>query len=525
MKKLKIKIILWIIICPVFICNNLQGQSKKTYVKGQAETLRRLRDSVEKNPDNLALNRKLIYAWGGVGTVDSTLIIQYDRWLTKFPKSSVMPFAIGQILGNYNNINADKFLLRAVSLNPKLAEAWFLLYKDAAAKADTLNACEYLEMAVKTEPEDNQYAFFDAYQYRYTNPSLFRSMALNLAKRFIGNQDETGINAVSVLIWDEKDEKNKIAYYDLIKDSYIKYRGYWYNILMTDYFEHMLTINPGKSLEIAAQLKNLPLNVELAKTMIRVKELLQEQKVEDADSLLRKVQLKNSAQREHFTLFKAQVADAANRTQSAFDSIAYSYSKKPTDTLQKAMLLYGNKLGFTYEDIKAKIKKMRDSVAKQVGNFSIYSYVTNKKVNLADYKGKVVLFTIWAPTLLNCREQAAIVDKILKKYNNNVVCIAVNPEPLMDGYILPYLKNTGYTFVPLRDTSGHSKGNIEPGILNINLFSRNFLIDQRGRIMFSNFDAINPNNQHTLELMIDELLENNNTPLLQTLADSTKRGN
>jgi len=72
---------------------------------------------------------------------------------------------------------------------------------------------------------------------------------------------------------------------------------------------------------------------------------------------------------------------------------------------------------------------------------------------------------------------------------------------LQEDRVLPLIKAKGYTFVPLRDSPNKAKGNLP----DVSSAPTNYLIDQKGRVIFSNFQ-INDNNERMLELMISELL-------------------
>lgn len=374
----------------IFICIAAHAQHKQAHSKANAQLLRSLRDSVIQDPNNLRLNENFITAWG-IDNKDSTLIIQYSRWLKIYPNSIAMPYAIGKALGNLKNLKASLFLQKAVALDPNLSAAWFLLYKDAAARGDSINMCEYLDKAVKADTLNSEYAFYDAYQYRYIDPLRYRSMALNLADRFPAENTEEGVQAINFLILDEKDETKKIAYYEIVKNKFLNYRGYWYNTLMSGYFEYMLTIDPRKSLQIAAQLKNLHLNIGLADTVLQSKKLLIDKNADAAYSLIKNVQLKKLVYPQSMLLYKAQLADASKHTQEAFDSTALYYSKKPTDTLKKYLIHYGLKIGLTKEDILVKISSIRSLTAKVAQDFNFKDYFNDKQVSLKDFKGKIVV--------------------------------------------------------------------------------------------------------------------------------------
>lgn len=80
--------------------------------------------------------------------------------------------------------------------------------------------------------------------------------------------------------------------------------------------------------------------------------------------------------------------------------------------------------------------------------------------------------------------------------------MAVNSGNQQEETIIPFIDSQGYTFIPLRDTPNKDIGNIP----YTNLAPANFIIDKKGRVVFSDF-LIGSTNEHTLELMITELIK------------------
>ncbi|WP_419803618.1 TlpA disulfide reductase family protein [Mucilaginibacter sp.] len=120
---------------------------------------------------------------------------------------------------------------------------------------------------------------------------------------------------------------------------------------------------------------------------------------------------------------------------------------------------------------------------------------------MADYRGKVVLLTYCFPGCGSCRREFPHFESVLKKFNgNDVAYLGLNVEPSQDAAVLPIIKENGYTFTPLHDSEERIKGNL--GTIGQ---PTNYLIDQKGRIVFANF-RINQENEKTLELMIKEIL-------------------
>jgi thiol-disulfide isomerase/thioredoxin len=510
---MKVKNIILLLLL-VFSAFGLQAQSKKTYSKEKAAELKQLMAAVERNPDSMELNWKFIGTWG-VG--DSTLVLQYRRWMNRFPKSYIIPFAIGKALSLSESPDAREFLLKVAELKPDLAAAWQLLADDAWMRNDSLKVQAYLEKAVKLEPQNPDYAFAYAGTFKKTDPALYRSLYLDIVKKFPTSQ--RGAQALYWLALNEKDEKQKIAYYELLNEKYANSHvdgNRWYVYGMEEYFNHLLFINPPKALEVARR-QNQPARVTLANAVIKATNLLDANKPDSANALIQQVQVRDADLVEPLLLLKSKVADEAHHTWTAYDSLTRYYSKQPGDTVQKMMFYYGSKLGFTNEQIDARIAGLRDSTAKIATDFSLYNYLTGTNVSLANYRGKVILLTYWFPGCGPCRAEFPHFESVIKKINNkDLVYIGINTTPSQSDFVIPLLKSTGYTFIPLKDVDNRNKGTLPSPYA-----PANYLIDQRGRIIYTDF-MINERNERMLELMIMELLKPVDTTRPAVLTDSTK---
>jgi hypothetical protein len=72
-----------------------------------------------------------------------------------------------------------------------------------------------------------------------------------------------------------------------------------------------------------------------------------------------------------------------------------------------------------------------------------------------------------------------------------------------DEFVLPFLKAGGYSFTPLHDVGIRQKGNLKATGATVN-----YIIDQKGRIVFSDLQRTKEDGR-TLEIMIRELLASN----------------
>lgn len=112
--------------------------------------------------------------------------------------------------------------------------------------------------------------------------------------------------------------------------------------------------------------------------------------------------------------------------------------------------------------------------------------------------------TYWFPGCGPCRGEFPHFENVVRKFKGeNEAYVAINIDSGQNEYVLPFVKGSSYSFTPLEDVKGGVKGNMD----NRGAAPMNFLIDQEGRLIFSDFRT-DINNEDELELMINTLLSN-----------------
>jgi thiol-disulfide isomerase/thioredoxin len=248
--------------------------------------------------------------------------------------------------------------------------------------------------------------------------------------------------------------------------------------------------------------QGFPEKLELAKGVRTIRKLINQKNYADAKKEIANLKLpRYSGVVNMITLLKSEVMDAAGSTKSAYDSLLVIEAKMPADDINAAIIRYGKRLGKDAEQTEKDIWAIRNNTSKPAPPFELGLYTSTKKVKLEDYKGKVVLLTFWFPGCGPCRGEMPHFQNVVDKFDTNrLAYLGINVLPDQDEYVLPFMKNTKFSFTPLRGTSDwaqktyHVRG--EP---------TNFLIDQDGKIIYSDF-MINANNERMLELMIYSIL-------------------
>ncbi len=496
----------------LLIVNLIYSKSiaQNTFVK--TTHIKKLCSEVEANPENLNAHHAFINA---LNRMDPLLPSQYETWTKRYPKSSTTFFAIGEMYAQMEDPKARDYLLQAVTIKPDLAAAWNLLSIDAQRRGSDSLSNTYIEKAAKANPKNSEYALSYAFSFKDTNPVKYDSLALAVVRLFPNT--EQAAQSLTLLAYYSNNDALKLAYFQQLYQMYLSHPTDWGRSGIGNYYNFLINKDPIKAFEIALSMVVASTTSELkwrhmvriAKSFIDARNLLQSGKPEEAIKILATVDLNNSWSvsyidaEDTLVLFKAEAADAAGRTQVAYDSLAVQYSNKPSDRLRPALLAYASKLGINENQVDTAIWKLCDKRAKQADNFSLQGYPKSARVSLNDYKGKVLLLTYWFPGCGPCRGEFPHFESVLKKFKDKQVAyVGINIDPSQDSYVIPFMKASGYSFTPLRNDPTQNKG-YQPGAGGVPI---NYLIDQKGRIIYSRFYINTLNDERTLELMIKEVL-------------------
>ncbi len=502
------KFLLILLLCLFIFKVNGQGKFEKT--SSQWAEIKKLKAKVEAEPLDMKAHENYIWAYN---PDDPSLVGQYRIWMKQFPKNYIVPFAIGQILENRENTNAAEFLLQACALKPDNAAIWTSLAGTTYMTNDTVKRKIYLQKAAQLEPKNSKYVFNYILSLKDTDPEKYDSLSIDIARKF--PDDEVGIEALSLLAQKATVPQEKIAYFKQIFNRKTNHKSDWYVGAMEYYSDILLQTDPAQAFELGTAIildNNLYLDLwherlVVADAFLKAKASLDTRKPNDAIALLNKVRLRNQilgrviGVEEYLNLFKAEALDSAKLFKAAYDTVAVYYSKNPSEKLQSALYKYGKESGMDSAAVNTNIALKRSNQAKQATEFSLNNYTDGSKKSLSDYRGKVVLLTYWFPGCSPCRTEFPHFEAVLKKFNkSDVAYLGLNLQPSQDDAVIPFLKESGYSFTPLHDSLGRGKGN-----LPADGAPTNYLIDQKGRIIFSKF-RIDAENEKTLELMIKELL-------------------
>lgn len=472
---------------------------------GKADILK-LKSEIESDPSNLSKHRAYIKLMRT--DYEAEMDKQYAVWMKKFAKQAIIPLAIGTAYEGGENAKAKPYLLKAVSLNPKLAEGWAALAGDAERWGLFSEARNYLEKAVAAEPENADYLFSYAFSFTDVDEAKYVKLSKDLIERFPKHQ-----RAAQALYWLAIREHNmdqKMKYWEWLRKEYPAGQFNWSVYGMEDYFNALLSVDPEKAEGIATEMlankeegKKWQSLKDLATEMSVVKKLLAQNKAAEARAILEKIKLaRNNAFAKELTLLKAKADDLSGKTATAYDSLIVAYVNTAKNKFRENLNVYGKKLGKNIGQIDFDVKQQIDKSAKPATPFTLKNYLTNTNTSLEDYRGKVVLLTYWFPGCGPCRAEFPHFENVVRKFKGrDLEYVGINIVSKQNEYVLPFLKGSGYGFTPLEDVKGRAKGTLD----NRGLAPINFLIDRDGRVIFS-FFRTEASNEDELEAMINMLL-------------------
>lgn len=470
-------------------------------------TLQKLKTAVEANPNDLKVHKAYIEA---MGIQNPGLEKQYQVWIKDHPAVLAFPYALGKAYQDEESPKAKPYLLQTVKIDPKYTEAWGGLWIDAERWGDFAAGRDYLAKAVDSDPSNPNYAFYYASSFSKIDQDKYEKLSLAVAKRFPDH--ERGAQALYWLGARSKNEADKIKYFEMLYQNYPPAKFNWSASGVSMLYDLFLSKDPEKALAIAEDLAKDPKLtkewtdlVAQAKTATALKRAIDSKDVQTARSLVKAIKLpRYFGFNNNLILIKAQIDDINGNAQAAYDSLINAFVKGPTVKIREAMSTYGSKLGKSSAQLSSDIWAGLNANAKVATPFTLKQYLAEGSSSLSDYKGKVVLLTYWFPGCGPCRGEFPHFENVVKKFSKaDLAYLGINIVANQNDYVVPFMKTSGYSFIPLEDVDGRAKGNLD----NRRAAPVNFLIDQEGKLMFSNFRT-DGDNEEDLELMINFLLAN-----------------
>jgi Tfp pilus assembly protein PilF len=369
-----------------------------------ADAIAEFRKAIDADPNFVEAHQRFIELTqrqemqSGEAAAPSRLQQQYERWAREHPKSAVYQWALGLLAADPGQ--GDVFLEKALALDPAYARAHFQLAKNADQRGDTRSQLQHLKAAVDSNPDEPRYLVRFAHAQRKSDPVRFRELASQVVARFPASP--FAAEALNYLAAESSGSERR-GYFDRLRAGYPVDRFSFSASAMNELYAELTT--PADALALAREMaKALPANktwpprVALQDAMARAQTLIASRQFTEALAQLEKTDRPSGNHGATWTLLKAEAAAGAGNSEQAYTALVESTAGSPDTRVDAALATTPAVLGKSPRDIAADIWKLRDARAVPAAPFAFTSLRDGKPVQLADFRGKVVLVAFWYPT-------------------------------------------------------------------------------------------------------------------------------
>lgn len=121
--------------------------------------------------------------------------------------------------------------------------------------------------------------------------------------------------------------------------------------------------------------------------------------------------------------------------------------------------------------------------------------IDGKTLDVADYKGKVVVVNVWGSWCSPCRAEAQYFAKVSKEYQGKgVQFVGINTRDTSTTPAVAFEKQHGITYPSLYDPDGKLMLRFKKGTLNPQLIPSTLVIDRQGKIAARALEALSEEN-------------------------------
>ena len=322
---------------------------------------------------------------------------QYERWARQDPKRAVYQWALGLLAAKPED--GDAFFSKALALDPSFARAHFQLAGNADKRGDWDAQRQHLKAAVEGNPDEPRYLLRYAAAQKKSDPARFRELALQVVDKFPNTP--SAAEALYDLAGGPACQERR-GYFDTLRATYpVSTFNNSASAMNTLYAE----LPPADALALAREMTAAlpkatfwPPRVAALEALTRAQRLLAEKRFADAADLLEKTPRPSGSHGTTWTLLKAEAARGAGRAEQAYSGLVESTAAAPDTRIDAALAAFGADLGKSTRDIDGDVWRRRDAQATPAAPFTFTSLRDGKPVQLADYRGRVVLVAFWYPT-------------------------------------------------------------------------------------------------------------------------------
>ncbi|MEU1847734.1 TlpA disulfide reductase family protein [Streptomyces sp. NPDC019990] len=117
--------------------------------------------------------------------------------------------------------------------------------------------------------------------------------------------------------------------------------------------------------------------------------------------------------------------------------------------------------------------------------------IDGKTLDVADYKGKVVVLNVWGSWCNPCRAEAKYFAKVSEEYaGKGVQFVGINTRDTSTGAALSFEKDFGITYPSLYDPTGKLLLRFKKGTLNPQAIPSTLILDRDGKIAARSLSAL-----------------------------------
>ncbi|MFD9464453.1 TlpA family protein disulfide reductase [Streptomyces sp. NPDC060027] len=125
--------------------------------------------------------------------------------------------------------------------------------------------------------------------------------------------------------------------------------------------------------------------------------------------------------------------------------------------------------------------------------------VDGKQLDVADYKGKVVVLNVWGSWCPPCRAEASNFVKVAKETaSQGVQFVGINTRDASTALAKAFEKEQGVTFPSLYDPTGKLMLRFKKGTLNPQTIPSTLIIDRDGKIAARTLQALSEQKLHEM---------------------------
>jgi len=437
----------------------------------------------------------------------SDVIQEYQLLIKQHPDKAVYPWALAQVYNEINPLTEEEHCQQSIQIDPRFSPGYQCLASIASLRGDDKTAIDYERKVMELDP-NNPDVLANYVCFLRNDPAAFRPAVMDYVKRFPDSSD-----AAQMLYSygaQQNDDATKVEIFEQLRKQFPPNKFNGSQQAVSDLFGIYDRSDPPKAQSLAHELlgadpkdTTLLADVAYADSMAKAEQAVKEHRLADAFAILQTVKSPFPRQfsMDRKDLLEARALDLDSRTQEAYSNLLAIYIKHPTDAIRAGVDEYGAKLGKKKQDIDAVIWSATQVNSTQEIPFTLKKFTDASEVSLADYKGRVVIVDFWFPNCGPCRESFPFLQQLASKYKDKGVDIlAINSTEGQEAFVLPFLKSTGYTFIPLRSNFEWAHT-----VYSVNHFPTTFFIGGDKRVYFDTYVS-NQAQERTAELELDLLL-------------------